>query len=318
MHLRPCSADLRPGIPRSLSVITAVALATGACSTGGGRSVADSTPSPLPCRRDAAPISHSDTSVLSTGATPASTVRYRPSARRVVHAAVSQSITETDISVDGPVTTRVSAQVPYTVRFSAVCGPVFTTTTVYGKPRVRASGKGAASARSRLDLLDGLIVREARDTHGRLLASSRSAPAGVDATTQRSLDDLLGQLAQSAVVFPERPLGVGARWTSQRDQSVSGFALTSTAQYTITGRTTDEVTLDVRLDVGAAPQVRSAQGSRVSLMRYRGTGSGTLRINLATGLASTGTITLKVDQQTRSGDSQINGQVTQVVTLSAP
>ncbi|HEX5493139.1 MAG TPA: hypothetical protein VFX70_01010 [Mycobacteriales bacterium] len=321
MHLRPCSADLRPGILRSLSVIAAAVLTLGGCSTGGVRVLADTTPSPLPCRPDAGPILRSDPAVRSAGTPPLTELRYRPNAPATLHAAVSQTIVRTVTSAGGPATARVTARVPYTVRFSAICGSHFTTETVYGQPRVLAGGADIAdtdAVRSRLGRLDGLVVRESRDTRGRLVASSRSAPAGVDQTTQQSLDDLLGQLAQSAVVFPEQPLGVGARWTIERGQTVSGFALDSTARYTVRARTLGEVSLDVALDVTARPQVNSTQGHRVSLLSYRGTGSGSLRINLGTALPSSGSITLTVDQKLDTDGTRADNQVTQVVRLSGP
>ncbi|HEY9476620.1 MAG TPA: DUF6263 family protein, partial [Mycobacteriales bacterium] len=171
--------------------------------------------------------------------------------------------------------------------------------------------------RDRLGLLHDLVLREARDTRGQLVASSRSAPGGVDASTQQDLDDLLAQLAQSAVVFPEQAIGVGARWTIQSRQAVSGFSLASITRYTLRHLSADEVTLDLRLEVTAKPQVRSAQGSRISLESYRGTGSGSLRINLGTTLSSTGTITLVVDQRTSTGDTRTDNRITQQVQLSS-
>ncbi|HEY9391382.1 MAG TPA: hypothetical protein VIR27_16655 [Mycobacteriales bacterium] len=293
-------------------------MAMAGCSTGDPRPATNATPSPLPCHRDAEPGPQPEPVVSSTGAAPRTVLRYHPTAGTTARATVTRTVTQTGTSTRSPSTATTTVQVPYTVTVAAVCGQVFTSTAVYGEPRIQAAGAGAAAARERLGLLRDLVLREAHDARGRVVASARSAAGGTDAATQQDLDDLLGQLAQSAVVLPAQPVGVGARWSTRSSQAVSGFALTSTTSYTVGHLSADEVTLDLHLEVAAEPQARSARGSQVSLENYRGSGSGSLRVNLATALPSAGTITLVVDQQTSSRDTRTDSRVTQRVRLSGP
>jgi hypothetical protein len=317
MHLRPCRSDARPGRPAPLTLAVAVtALLATACTTGGTGGAARAAPAPLPCDPHAVPRPGPRIAVASPGRAPRSPLRYHPVAGHAVRSTAVEE-TSTDQSVDSRRRTfRQTARVTYTARVGAVCGRLFTVTLVYGTPAVDHPDPQETVPGSRFALLGGLVVRESRDLRGLLVTASRAAPAAADADTQEALDELLGQLGQSAVVFPDRPLGLGARWTSEQVQTVSGVRMTSRAEYTLAGRSDRQVTLRWRLTAGAAPQVARIQGRSVSVDSYAATGTGTLEVDLAAGTATAGRLELSVRQVVQAGGTPVDQRARVLLTVA--
>lgn len=302
----------------AVAAAVTVAVVAVACSTGDGPTAANSTPSPLPCDPDATPQPGPRIVVAATGSTPRTPLRYQPAAGRSTRSTAAEAMSTSQSSGAQNSTDRQTARVTYTATIRAVCDQVFTRDIVYGKPEIGHPAQQEGVADSRFALLDGLVVREARTSRGLLVAASRSAPAGVDPASQNALDDLLGQLGQSTVVFPEQPVGIGARWASEQFQTVSGITLNTRTEYTLTGRTAREVTLAWSLTAGAAPQVAQVQGRSVSLDSYEASGSGTLRVDLAAAATSTGQLSLSVRQHLRADATPVRQQVDETVTVSTP
>lgn len=317
MHSRPCSADLRPGTSRARTVTAALLVGlTAGCSGAGAEVAGNATPSPLPCDSQATAAAPPDIVVLSTGDSPRSTLRYRPTPGLTAPGTVRESITDVRTLAGTTTRTTTTTRLPFTLRITAVCGAVFTTRTSYGTPTVSSSGDRADAARRRMSLLDGLTVREVRNNRGAVIRSSRSAPGGVDPASQQTVDDLLRQLDQSALVFPSTALGVGARWTSTRRQQVAGFSLTLTTTYTISQRSARQVALAARLAVTAPAQAIRQQGRRLTLDSYQATGSGSLRVDLTSGVVTAGTLTESVHGRIGSDDQITDDRATQTIRLS--
>lgn len=325
MHLRPCTAIRGERraldhvyVPTLLTIPLAVMLVAllGGCSSGNTSASAGSTPSPLACDPKATAKADQAVTLGTAGQAPASPLRYLPQPGHNQHGTVSQTVTLQVTENGTPANSAVDAAVPFSVTVRKVCDQVFTMDTVYEAPRVTASGQGADAAKQRLGLLSGLIVREARDTRGHVITTSRSAPDAGNPAAQQAVDQILGQLAQSSSVFPEQPVGIGATWTSQRPQTVSGLNLGSRADYTLLRRTDREATLAVRVTITAAPQTATVDGRKVTLEQYRGTGSGQLTVDLTGVSATTGQISLTLHQRMRVDGRVTEHTVSQKVSFS--
>ncbi|MDJ0975184.1 MAG: hypothetical protein QNJ98_12040 [Planctomycetota bacterium] len=114
------------------------------------------------------------------------------------------------------------------------------------------------------------------------------------------------QLAQMvAVVFggimvevPKDALGVGASWTSTRDDSTEKAESKTLATYKIEKIEGDRITLSFTSKQTATNQKLSMMGMEINVLKRTIDGSGTMTLDLALGVANVGTLKINSVQET--------------------
>lgn len=138
---------------------------------------------------------------------------------------------------------------------------------------------------------EGFHVTWSGDDTGRIRELGMGAPEAATDTARAGIESGLMQWASLPLVFPEEPIGTGAKWTVVSLVG-GGTDMRQTLTYTLVSRAGDELELGV--EVAQAPSVTELDGGDGLTLRVVGsdtdTRSGTLRVNLGKPLPVGGTI----------------------------
>jgi hypothetical protein len=115
--------------------------------------------------------------------------------------------------------------------------------------------------------------------------SKVSGTEHLDASLGQVVSQLSDQLGSVSAPFPKEPVGVGARWQTTSAIHLSGIDAKQVAEFTLRSVDGDQVTMDVKL-TQTAPRQRAdlpgvAAGTKVTLTKWRTTGSGQVTASLA-------------------------------------
>lgn len=140
----------------------------------------------------------------------------------------------------------------------------------------------------------GFTVTWVRSADGTVRQLSLEAPAGATDAARAAVEVTANVVSAATVVFPEDPIGVGARWTVTREFD-DAVAPTRVATYELLGLTGDVAT--VRMESSApevsdtltAPSADGGPGIALDVESYEVTGSGELTIDLRAALPVDGT-----------------------------
>ena len=165
--------------------------------------------------------------------------------------------------------------------------------------------RGAAGG----DVAEGFELTARTTTSGELIEVALAAPEEADDTDRLAAEDALLTWLSLPVVFPDQPVGVGARWSV--DSRVAGEeSLLQTTTYTLVSHDGDDVELDVdveqrpalgALQIGRAPagggseageigDVEELEEESLEVQSSRTTASGRLSLNLAAPLPTAGEV----------------------------
>lgn len=145
--------------------------------------------------------------------------------------------------------------------------------------------------------LDGMIFDMLVDANGKPVQLDIVSGGGDPA-----MGDLVQQLADQMIdrmaTFPSEPIGVGARWTSVVDMSMSGLVMSVTQTSVVRAVTPQAIDLDVTMKMdlgnGAMQFPGMPPGVAPEITKFVGTGGGATHIDLGT-LVATGSMTMDLD-----------------------
>ncbi|UVF78320.1 hypothetical protein [Gordonia mangrovi] len=122
----------------------------------------------------------------------------------------------------------------------------------------------------------------------RLLPAEEAGPEA-----RLAVEQTLVQALQLSVPVPTEPIGIGARWRSERTID-SAVTVTQQIDATLTGWAGDRMTVDVTVEETPVNSVFAIPGSGGSLTiaRFSNAGAGELTIDLTRGLPASGSIEL--------------------------
>ncbi len=186
--------------------------------------------------------------------------------------------------------------------------------------RVAVEPSGAAQAamadalRPAMDGLKGFALSYRVSASGRVHDLVAKAPADAP----RASAQILGGVSQSfeAMVapLPSEPVGVGARWRVVSRVSAAGPDLLQLATYTLTAREGGKAVLDVTLtQVAASERVQTPglpDGVTARVRRFRSSGRGVTRLDLASVAPESGTMTVESAMDVEVAQGSAPGQST--------
>jgi hypothetical protein len=122
------------------------------------------------------------------------------------------------------------------------------------------------------------------DSKGAMLEGNMNLPAGVDPQLNQVFDSAEQSLQQMSAPLPSEPVGVGAVWQVVQSIESAGFSVSQTANYTLTSRNGDEITLDIELTQSGSDQAVELAGLppgiEANLDALESAGTGSMRIDL--------------------------------------
>jgi hypothetical protein len=143
----------------------------------------------------------------------------------------------------------------------------YVTTSTYDDIVVTTGGATANAAA--FDVLRGVEFRRAIGASGRLVSVQPVDQDGLTDEQRSAFASVVGNLQGADTVYPDEPVGVGARWSVEQPVSGDSFPVTAAYQYELTaienGRYTIAVsystTVDTVVDGVAAAGTVSGRGS---------------------------------------------------------
>ena len=171
---------------------------------------------------------------------------------------------------------------------------------------------GSFTAAQRAQLQSGLApltamkVAATITTRNVYVASTVTGAEGLGATTAQLVEQVSDQSSNLAVPFPEEAVGVGARWRSSSATTLAGIDIRQSYEFTLLERDGNVVKVSMKT-TQAAPRQRATlpglpTGTKVTITKYRVSGSGTITMELGAPVAV-------------EGESHVAG--TQVFSVSA-
>lgn len=124
------------------------------------------------------------------------------------------------------------------------------TATIDDEQRHYELGKPSGSVselQSDIETAEGFIVTVPADSQGRAVESDFAAPTKASETARASVERALLLVLQTPVIFPDEPVGVGAKWTVE-NRVDGGTPVLQKLTYTLAGRDGDKLDLDVAVE----------------------------------------------------------------------
>lgn len=118
------------------------------------------------------------------------------------------------------------------------------------------------------------------DAQGRQVSADYGLPEVSTPGLRPSLAGFQQSFSQLFVVFPDEPVGVGARWESTAHYEHSGIPIEQRSTYTLEQRDGDTLTLAVEFEQSATGETESPAGVALEDTRFGGRGTGTLTVRL--------------------------------------
>src|SRR5262249_44905917 len=129
--------------------------------------------------------------------------------------------------------------------------------------------------------------------------SETTLPPDAPASARGTLDSMQGMLGQASPL-PAEPVGVGARWETEAVLHQNGLEMHQVSRFTLRERAGSRVKLDVEIEQSAPAQemkIPSGKGATAHLESLRGTGGGTLELDLGRVVPRRGRLDLDLDSQ---------------------
>lgn len=137
---------------------------------------------------------------------------------------------------------------------------------------------------------EGFQMETESTADGRVSSRTMSAPETATDSARASIEHALTQVNDIPIVFPEQPIGEGAKWSvSSRIDGV--ISMRQTVTYTLVERKGQAVRLKV--DVDRTPAVRNVAQTNLSVLDSAVTASGQLNLDLTKPLPVKGRVEIK-------------------------
>lgn len=137
---------------------------------------------------------------------------------------------------------------------------------------------------------EGFQMEAVSSADGRVSSRTLSAPETATDSARASIEHALNQITDLPIVFPEQPIGEGAKWSvSSRVEGV--ISMRQTVTYTLVERKGQAVRLKV--DVDRTPAVRNVAQTTLKVLDSSTTASGHLNLDLTKPLPVKGRVEVK-------------------------
>lgn len=162
----------------------------------------------------------------------------------------------------------------------------------------QTSSEVAAAMAEALGTMKGMAFDLLVDPSGRPAQVDVTGTA--DAAISQAVQQMADQMADQMAHFPTEAVGQGAKWTVDLEMSLGGLDLVVTQTNTLVASTADSVDytseLVMSMGKGAIAIPGLPPGANPEIKRFRGSGTGAMRTDLAT-LASSGKMTMDIDME---------------------
>ena len=132
----------------------------------------------------------------------------------------------------------------------------------------------------------GVTLSEKLNPRGELKGVSADMPLNAPPQLQQLLNGLRSGIASALIPLPEEALGSGAQWTSTINIDNMGRKFAQTSTFSVVSFKKSLLKLKVALEMKAPAQKATPPGAppgtEIELLKYEGSGSGTIAINLET------------------------------------
>jgi Family of unknown function (DUF6263) len=167
--------------------------------------------------------------------------------------------------------------------------------------------------KGQLGLLAGLKIEEHITPRGLLVSAEVVEIPAQDPGMQAMIKNLQDGLSNAVMPLPEQGIGKGGRFRTQMKIDAMGMALSQTTHFTIESIEGDVVKVKVTTEQSTPPAVMEnaslPPGTRVELLGFKGTGQGTVTLNLKT-LDMTSQMNLSMNIQTKTEAPGAPGPIT--------
>jgi hypothetical protein len=154
----------------------------------------------------------------------------------------------------------------------------------------------ARALRPQIESMRGLGMVYWVGAKGRVHDVKLDVPPGVPPTAQQILGGMSQSFESMVTPLPAEPVGVGARWQVVSRRAMGGADLLQSEVYTLKSRSVAGATLDVTIvQLSASDTLHTAQmpaGMSVKLRSFSSTGSGTTKVDLASVVPESETMSL--------------------------
>lgn len=165
----------------------------------------------------------------------------------------------------------------------------------------------ADAMKEQVSKMEGLKGSATVSPRGFTKEAKIETPPGMDAQSKQLMESMTQSMDQISALFPEEPVGRGARWQVTMPMETAQMKLTQVATYTLSDIEGDKAKLDVKLEQTAPAQdiaiPGGAPGMKVSLESLESSGTGTVELDV-TKLVPTATTKLKSTHVMSAGDQK--------------
>lgn len=130
----------------------------------------------------------------------------------------------------------------------------------------------------------GTVLRGVFDTRGVHKDIQIDTPNDAGPAMREQMSQSADSMKQMSMPLPEEAVGIGAKWTVEKEVESNGMKMKQTATCTLKERTGGTIVLDVKIHQSADPQAITnpqAPQMEIHLDALEGTGQGTMKIDLA-------------------------------------
>jgi hypothetical protein len=249
---------------------------------------ATAAPASSEAKSPAVTASRSEVKLISNGAEPRVELRLRPKAGDKQSATMEMTMSMAMDMGEGaemPAMKMPSMKITMETEVTGVSsdGDISYATEMSGAAADEPGGdpQAGAALAAGLDSVKGLKVAGKMSARGESKSVDYKLPPGASSQAKGSLDQMQNFMGQTT--FPEAPVGVGAKWETERSLKSQGMNITQKEAYELTSVAGDVVTLKTSVTQRAANQKVSnpmMPNLKLDLKKLQSTGGGTAVIDL--------------------------------------
>lgn len=272
----------------------ALLLLTGCTTAIAGRPGGEGT-HPIVC--PTGPAKDRATSVAAPGNAPRKKFRLTDSRPATQHPTFTFDM---QLDLDGNSVTVPTTDMPVTLSVTSTCPQGFVYRAVYERPHVDPNDPNSTAYQNQYDKIAGMTLVAAVDRLGNTVDSDLTHIPAFNVGGNNPLNSI-SDFNQATVGFPDRAIGVGAKWSARRTISSGPARIAMTAHYQLVSWNGNTVTVASQVSETGKPYSQTIQGHKVSLESLTGTGHGTITMDLRNAIGS-GTVEVQTVSKVSADD----------------
>ena len=135
---------------------------------------------------------------------------------------------------------------------------------------------------------EGFVMSQQYGQDGRISSRSYTAPEKTTGTARANIEPSFTQMTDIPLVFPTDPVGTGATWTVTGQVDDNGTAMQQKVTYTLTTR--DGSHVELKIGIERTPTVRHLQGTDLDILSSSSDSGGALSLDLRRPLPVSGAV----------------------------